>query len=262
MKTFFLIVVSCLFVKATAQELTLLDQKVLPPYETCSIDPYGNLYLGDANGRIIRIKDFEEDLTYAPPKPASISLLDASHSLRLFIFYGQIQEYTYLNRQLTTSGNFRFNDPAIGYVLLACPSFDNQIWLIDQSDFSLKKYNITLQKTALSTSLELILDRKAYQIACIREYQNKLFISEANSGIHMFDNLGNYIKSFTEPGIQYFNFSGDSIYYAKNDQLHTLNLYTEQSTSMKLPSEAYKYVLLYKDQILLLTDTEISVFKR
>ena len=73
-------------------------------------------------------------------------------------------------------------------------SNDGNIWLFDQSDFSIKKYNPTLKEVIFYTPLNNFIQSEE-EIYFMREYQNKLFIASENNGVLMFDNMGSYIKN-------------------------------------------------------------------
>jgi hypothetical protein len=163
---------------------------------------------------------------FSPPRRSNTTTIEAYRNVNIFLFYPDYQVYYYLDRFLTPTQTLSFNNSEIGYVRLATPSQDNSIWLIDDQDFSLKKYNPNFQKVEINTPLELLIDPVSYDMNFIKEYQNLVFINDKMSGIMIFDNMGNYKTKIPVKDLSYVTFYKDLLIYIKNNQLHMINLYT------------------------------------
>jgi hypothetical protein len=218
-----------------------------------SIDPYNNIIVADKHGNLAKYDSLGTEMyRYSPPKKGDITLVEAWRGVNIFIFFRELQEYNMLDRFLTSSTpNFRFNNETedeeknIGFARLATVASDNNIWVFDDESFSLKKYNTRLNNVMLHTPLDLILDPQFYDLRHIREYQNLVFISDKNSGILVFDNLGNYKSKIPYKNIDDFNFLGDEIYFLADGKLTLYNIYTSKERNLELPSQKkYSSVLL------------------
>lgn len=218
-----------------------------------SIDRYSNIFVGDDKGNIIRYDSTGmESLRFSPQKKGEISLLEAWRSVNIFLFYRELQEYTILDRFLTTSSpNLKFvnevNDTknSIGFARLATIAADNNLWIFDDVDFSIKKYNTSTNNIIITTPLELILDPSTYELTFLREYQNLLFLCDRNSGILIFDNLGNLKTKIEIQGVSYFNFYNNYVYYLSDGKLVMKNLYKDEVMTYALPeSNTYSHILL------------------
>ena len=149
-----------------------------------------------------------------------------------------------------------------GFILMATPSYDNNIWLIDQSDFSIKKYVIFQQDILSSTPFDLLLDPDHYEISFMKEYQNKVFVADKNSGILLFDNLGNFIRKYDQPGLDEFNFFKNFIYFIDGNRIMLIDLYDDHRQTITLPStKNYRHVLIFEDLYYLFNEKGMDIYR-
>jgi hypothetical protein len=239
------------------------------PIEKVSIDTYFNFYVADDKGNVFKYDSMGNQLLrFSPSKKATVSLLESWRTVNIFLFYRDIQEYTILDRFLTTSSsnstfrqNEEDNETGIGFARLASLALDNNLWIFDDEDFSLKKYNTRINKVILHTSLDLILNPSYYDLSFMREYQNLLFVNDKNSGILVFDNLGNYKTKLPYKGLSYFNFLGNNIYFISEGKLIIYDIYTSKQKSILLPGEkTYNYAPLSETKGYLFSSDSIEIY--
>lgn len=234
------------------------------PVSVVSIDRYGLFYLADEEGNIFKYDSTGALLiTYSPPKKADVTLLEAWRNVNIFVFYRSFQEYVLLDRFLSPSPNTRIEAASIGFARLATFSYDNNIWVIDETDFSLKKYNLSYSKTDLNTPLDLLLDPSLYDMNFIREYQNLVFINDKNSGILIFDNMGNYKTKIPIKGLPTIGFYNDEIYFQEGGKIRFINIYTYAERTEDLPvNKSFQFILYSKSRLYLFRNNEVEVYKR
>ena len=177
-----------------------------------SLDRQGNIYIADANGSIERFdREGQSAFTFSADKNGTVTLLEAWQGLRTFVFYRDFQEYLFLNRFLDGPGRFRIGQDLSNYFQWATLAADNNLWLIDQQELSLKKLVIDLNEFIIETPFNLNLDPRNFELTFIREYQNLLFISDRASGVLVFDNLGNYLETLPLKNLSHFSFSDNEL---------------------------------------------------
>jgi hypothetical protein len=248
---------------AYGQGRTLIKSaEMIAPTEV-SIDQAGNVYFSSEDGDIFRIgPSLEKREIFSPPNPATTNMLEAWQGLRIFTFHKEIQQYRLINRNLSLSEDYSFPAGLIGFAEAATPTFDNNIWVIDQADFSLKKYIIRSQRIASKTALDLILDMEDYEILHCREYQNRLFVSTQNKGILIFDNFGNLIKTLPYEAIGYFNFWKDVLYFIQGNKLIKINLYNNERLQTDLPEDrTWEFVLIFDQKNYLISGGHLFLYK-
>lgn len=250
-----------------------LVKSISTSVQKVSIDPYFNFYTADKNGNVFKYDSLGNQLLgFSPSKKADVTLLEAWRTLNIFIFYRDLQEYNILDRFLTTSnGNYSFTPEGdliernIGFARLATLAADNNLWIFDDQDFSIKKYNPVTEQVIIHSSLDLILDPNYYDLTYVREYQNLLFIADKNSGILVFDNLGNYKTKFPFTGVSYFNFIGNQMYFIFNKQLVVYDIYTAKQVIVPLPnpgSKDYIFALAGNNRYYFFTKDCVDIYSR
>ena len=263
MKTITFILLIFLNANAFSQEFVIDKKLAIDEPTEVSIDRVGNIYYATFHGDIIRINgDLDQQLIFSPINPNTTTILEAWQGLRVFAFHKDLQQYRLINRNLSLHEDYSFPPDAVNFAEVATPSFDNNIWVFDQVDFSLKKYDITGKRLWSRTTLDQLLDPNNYEILFCKEYQNRLFISTRDLGILIFDNFGNYIKTYDYKGITFFNFWEDALYFLDNDELVMLNLYDEVETRKSTPKDSdWLFVLIYEDKTYFFSKNEVLSYK-
>jgi hypothetical protein len=213
-------------------------------------DGQGNIYKYDSSGKA--------QLNFSPPKLADITLLEAWQTMRVFVFYRDLQEFLILDRFLNPVAQYPINQEVIGFAQMASLSADNSIWLWDSRDFSLKKYDPKNDILAVHTSFDLIFKPKNYEINFMREYQNLLIINDKTTGILLFDNLGNYKKTLAYPNLNYIGILGDELYFLQNNQLIFYDLYQLKERKIELPQlAAWRFATLLGNLVVTISEKQI-----
>jgi hypothetical protein len=221
---------------------TLKVQKTVPisPPTAFSVNRSGTLFVGDARGAV-RAYDTTGRVThtFSPPRVAEVAALDAGQNLRVFCFYRDLQEYLLLDRFLTPLPGYekpvRIAPDEVGFARLATLAQDGQLWLFDDTDFSLKKYNPVTRRVSLHVPLELVLAGQDPVFVALREYQNLVFLHDGRSGVLVFDNAGNFRSKIAAEAAGPVGFYGDELYFARDGFIHFVHLYNGTTRRLPLP---------------------------
>ncbi len=232
--------------------------------QTVSMDIYGNIFLADMQGNITHYnKDGDSIRRFAPQEPATIYVLEAWKGLKILAFYKDLQRFTWLNRFLTPIETYTLRSEQIGFARLLNYSNDGYIWIFDEQDFSLKKYDYRNQQILVRTPCDLLFPTQNYQITFLREYQNMVFLVDKNSGIFLFDNFGNFKKKLQIRNINFINFWGEHIAYLQEKTLYLHHIYKKSAErKINLPIEHnYKdFFLLTSSHIYLFTTNQMFIY--
>jgi hypothetical protein len=231
-----IILFSCFPFLCFSQTLKIIDS-LLIEHQQISVDNYRNLYLSNSKGIILKYDSLLQKINYnySPEKNAEITLLEARNSLRIFAFYREFQEYILLDRFLTHIRTAIIPNQEIGFARLAAPSADNQLWIFDDSDFTLKKLDIQSEKVILKTPLDLLLQLSNYNMVFLTEYQNQVFMVDKYSGILIFDNMGNFRRKIAVLNANFLSFDNEFVWFTDGYQLIKEDLYKEQQLKIELP---------------------------
>lgn len=251
--------------KSLGQNITLLKEIKIKPPTAVSIDNYNHLFTVDKSGNVYKYDSLGNLLyTYSPDRAGTVTSLEAWPTMQIFTFSRDQQIYSFLSRFLTPVPGFpaKVNNQQIGFVRAATIASTNQIWVFDDTDFSLKKVDPSLQKVVISSPLNQVLTNNNYQINYMREYQNLLYMQDALSGILVFDNLGNYKKALPFPGLTNFNFFKKELYFLSKQKLLFFDLYTLQERTINLPTGyQFKYGLVMENKLALFTENLLHIYE-
>jgi len=247
-----------------SQNITLVRTLPIPNPQNVSSDLYGNIYIADQQGNLTQYNAKGDSLRhFAPEQVANLHSLEAWKGLEILLFYRDLQRYTWLNRFLTPLETHNLNNEHIGFARVLTYANDGNLWLFDEQDFSLKKYNTRSNTVSLKTPCDLLFNPKTYNLSFLREYQNQVFLLDSHSGIFIFDNFGNYKKKLQFSNINFISFVKDDIVYFQRNILYLYSLYTDVQHKLYLPIEYnYKdFFLISVGYVYLFTNKEMLIFK-
>lgn len=249
----------CCF-SAIGQTISLVEKILLSEEPvSASIDKADNIYIAGNKGSVFKYdKNGEMLFTYSPQRPGNIKNIEAQSTLNTFLFYEGLQEFRFLNRFMTliTTQNF----PSDVFARLATPSSDNNLWVFDDQDYTLKKINLNYFEADIATSLSNIVSQN-FEGNHLKEYQNFVFLSDANTGIYVFDNLGNYIKLIPLESVHYFNFYEDKVYFLNNSSLVFHDLYSSEKKFIEIDSEEeYSFALVSGNYVYLVSKASLDIY--
>ncbi len=248
--------------RLTAQSLIHSHSTPIKAPVAVSTDRQGNIYVADTKGSLNKYEQNGRPIVhFSPQKLAVPSLVEAWFGLQTFIFYREFQQYTLLDRFLNPTPNYRFPEEIIGFARMTTLAPDNNLWIFDDSDFSLKKFNPRQNSIVSKNPLDLLLNLRDYDITYMREYQNNLYINDRNSGILVFDNLGNYRKKLPFSGLDSFGFADDELFYFKDGRLHFFHLYSFAERTIQLPPiKDIRFAFVNAGMVVLLDSSQMHFF--
>lgn len=189
-------------------------------------DQFFNFYITSLNGQLYKYdKKGAFLLGNSPTKPQTIDQIEAANTIRIFCFYKDLQEFNYFDRFLTFENSIKLDPMLIGYAKTATTSSDNSIWIFDEADYSLKKYDPIQQKILQNTNCGFIFEQGEHSITYMREYQNKLYLLEKDSCVYVFDNLGNFNKQIKTPYVKQISFFNNELLLLLDRKIRQINLY-------------------------------------
>jgi hypothetical protein len=246
-----------------AQQFSLVQSLAIGQPQAVSIDRLGQVYVSDQKNNLYKFSPQGQRLfTFSPAQQGRLAFVEAWNPVKTLLFYDDRQQIVLLDRFLTPITSLRLADLTDGLIRLATLAQDDQFWILNETELRLDKIDFRYPDSRLSTRLNQLLDPARHDFRLLREYQNHLYLLDRNSGIYIFDNMGNYKKKLPIKGLAYLGFKGDEAYYLKNGQLVFLNLYTLQQRAFPLPAaKAYQLVLVGDKTVHLFSATHLDVYR-
>ena len=222
------------------------------------VDRPGDLYILQTNntlkkfdtlGKLIHEQKFEQYPTTFDPRDGA----------RMFFYSNKTQRCSFFSQE--TKQEFIIEPHYAVNPTLVCSAGDNQLWILDQSDWSLKRVHPGQSRVLVESQIDQAQFNGSPEITFMREYQNFLFVIEKNTGILIFNSLGLQIKKLELPGITHFNFLGEELYYKKNDSLVFYDLFDTSMREVPIDS-ACQFALLTDLRTYLIYDTRVEILEK
>jgi hypothetical protein len=253
---------------ATDNPWTLLKRVPIKGFACASGTRNAQLVLADAQGLVTMYDTLgllqQQLSTEVAAKPSGI---EAWNSLQIMLFFSDLQKIIYADRFLLAAPTIDLPSSCVGLARVATSAPDNNIWLIDDNDFSLKKVNLAEERILLQVPLNSVLSRKnTYNFCHIREYQHHVYLADKTHGVFVFDNMGNYRKQMPFINGNLYGFANDELYYwdEKNQTINFFHLYSLAEKKIAIPQEAKEisYFFLNGKYAAFVTKTEILFYKK
>lgn len=218
-----------------------LNQPVTAAY----VDRPGDLYVQFENGTIQKF-DINGKLVEEIKPELPLALFEPRDGSRAFSFDRKGNWYSY-----GLFGTFNKQPVPEEFAIepwLVCSSGDQNLWILDGVDLSIKKLNTGKQKIEVEIYLSQDQAIQKEDFVMMREYQNFLFIHNRQQGIEIHNAIGKRIKLISGKDIQYFNFMGEELYYAQTDKLIFLDLFDGKTRELPI-DKGVQFMLLTDERV-------------
>lgn len=188
-------------------------------------------------------------------------LLDVSNPMKVLLFSPDQMRLTFLDSRL---GEIKeeLNLMRFGYeqISLAATSHSNGFWLYDPISFKIIRYDERLKKERESLNIAQLLRVEFYPTSMV-ELNNKVYLSDPNHGIYIFDIFGNYLKRIPIKEISLLQVSAEYLFFQKADRIYAFNLsdHSEVQVASGIPKNAL--FTINRNRLCILSDKAIFIYK-
>ena len=227
-------------------------------------DHLGMLYVSNEKGVITKYNSNGfQLLSYSGNTTSPIYSIDVSHTAKIFGFFKENQSYLILDRFLNPLNEALLNSSIIGNVSETAYAPDNNLWIFDQSDLSVKKIDLINNTIHTVISVSLFINSEVWDIKQIEEYQNRLYLYNSNRDVYVFDNLGNYIKKLQIKPSCNFWFENDRMVYIQEQKIYKYGLYEGEIKQIATLEDTNQYIKIISinNFIYLISKNKIIVYQ-
>ncbi len=190
------------------------------------------------------------------------TIMDVSNPLKTLLFFKNFTTVVVLDRMLSQRATLNLRKMQIFAARSACISYDNEIWVLDEQDFKLKKINENGQLLLESNDLRLITDHtvKADQIT---DHNGFVYLYDRSFGFTILDRYGAFKGTLAFPGMHSLSFTSNSVYGFNNHEMLRLDLNLKISYPVALTQvfAQASSVRVVNPYIYLLTESGVSVYR-
>ncbi|MFT7155605.1 MAG: hypothetical protein ACI8Q1_000607 [Parvicella sp.] len=198
---------------------------------TVVFDNQGNQFNINNNEIHKMSKSGDTLFVYSSNLYGNIAKLDVSNPMRPLIYYAESQKVIVTDNTLSKQQLQIINLDEIDLyqtITIANSSFDNGIWIYDQSNFQLIKINTFLKKTLETGNLSQILAKDNFRPIKMQEANGLLYLECKNNGILVFDMYGTFYKNLGLTNILQWNIANDLLFFITDSEISTFNIKTKE----------------------------------
>ena len=228
-----------------------------------STDKLGQFYIVNEDEQLIKYSSNGDSLfQFNNHQNGELALVDPTDPFNVLLYYPEFMKVVTLDRTLSPTSEYDLYDLDIVDVPAIGMSNDNNIWIYDNTSFTLKKINrngkLVVESENLSFQLQTWL-----QPTFILERGNFVFVNDPFQGIFIFDLFGKYIKTLEFKGLEDFQVENDNIIYQHESSLHVFDMSTLNEIVIPLPTEVNDedQVQVQKDFIFVRKEERVLVYR-
>ena len=245
--------------KTTAQNISIQDstnvqgtntdstfkflKKIPGSFSYLDVDVLGNIYLITDNNQLKKIRPNGDSLAVFNDvkKFGNPTLLDVSNPLKILLYYKNFSTVIVLDRFLAVRNTINFRNQNIFKVKTLANSYDNNVWIFDEQNLTLKKINDEGNVISETLDLRQLFDSVPSPTQII-DKNNFVYLYDENKGFYIFDYYGSFKNN-----LPFLNWKHIAVYGNKLMGFVGDTFYSYEINSFNLKS--YKLPPFFKDYI-------------
>ncbi len=210
---------------------------------TC--DKLGNIYVINESDRLVKYNSAGELLsTLNYNYSGSISSIDVTNPMEIFLFYKELNMVILLDNNLAFRGKINLQDWGITQAACIARSYENGIWVFDAGDLQLKKFNREGKLLQSSGNALDFAGADRLNPSNCYENGNRLLLSDSLNGLFLFDVFAGFIKRIPVQHVKSVQLLEKEIVYLQNEIIVIYNL--QNSTRKPIPSPNFTAKSVFK----------------
>jgi len=239
-----------------AQRLKKVKEIKAGKIESVAIDRLGDFFLAFKSGEIKKY-DANGKILASLKRAKAPTLLEPWFHPKIFV-YDQLGQQIAIYDRNFQSPDIKQLEPSIAIKpLLACPTNDNKLLVLDGADYSIKKVNPLNNEVTAEFYVDSAESRPNF--IYLREYQNLIFFLDKNTGIAIYNIVGKKVNQL-KTDANNFGFFGEELYFLQEGKVVFFDLYTEKIRLVDVGEG--KFVLVSDERILLVKENgRVTLFE-
>lgn len=226
-----------------------------------TVDPLGNLYWTNREGLTKYEPASKTYLHYSNPRFGQIHLVDASDPLNVMVYHRDFMHIVWLDRNLAVKETPQTASSMLaGFPGAICSSAQGGFWVFAPHQMRLQLFSQSFRLQAQSLPFFEILPAFG-EPAFIAESDNRVYISDPEAGIAVFDSFGNYLFTIEKQGIERFQVKGNQLMWFTGKELVVFDFVLHKETVFLLPEENIRSGLVRGSAIWVQTANAIRLYE-
>ena len=201
-------------------------------------DNLGNIFIVNKQQQLIKYsKDLDSLQVYNNVQRFGVlSSIDVSNPLKVLLFYKDFSTVVVLDRFLAERAVIDFRKIGIYNANAISLAYDNQIWLYDELNNTIKKINDNGEVSMEFNDFRTLFETAPYPSKII-DNNGLVYVYDAKTGILVMDYYGAYKFTLPIKEVQSLNIVNGKVLYIQNNILHFYSLLELQDKTTQLPAQ-------------------------
>lgn len=239
----------------------VLLKKVEKQADFFTTDNLGDSYLIKGHEVFKYLPDGNLQYTFSNLSYGNISFVDATNPLKILVFYRDFSRIVFLDNTLSESKlPITLQDMELEQASAVCTSFDNGLWVYDQVNFQLVRFDQDLRITQDVKNVNQ-LARETIQPDFMVEVGNWLYLNDPEKGVFVFDLFGTFFKKVPLVGLHNFQVFDEDIFYFDEGKLRSYHLRKMEEHEYILPEQDCIAARMEKERLMLLKSKALLIYK-
>jgi len=236
---------------------------IVPRPSLLAADPTGNAYV--ATGNELWMFNRRDTLyrKFSNIQMGRLTSIDASNPLKILLYFRDQGRIQFLDNNIS-----EFTQPVeleaygLEQATLACTSYDNGFWVYTPVNFGMVRFDQSMQITTEIRNIHQLINAPEINPQMMQESSNKIYLSDPDIGIMIFDVFGGYVKTIPVKGITTFQVLENRLVYMLDDGLYLYDLTTFSEEKWTWPPgvKPLQAAITY-DKLYLLTMQSLMIYK-
>jgi len=259
--TIFMLMVSSKIQAQTMLDSTVLVNEFLVNAKYIQADDLGNLYIVSPSNQLYKYNTMGKVLaTLNYNYNGSISSVDASNPMEIYVFYKELNRVLFLDNNLAYRGELDLTKLNITQASAIARSYDNGIWVFDLGDLQLKKMRKDGTINQTSGNIRQII-KTDFTPTSLLENTKQVMLCNDSIGL-LFDVFASYIKTYRFTKTTSFQLNAHYILQTTENQLNATELKIGLNKPVFQFSNKVKWSYLEKELIYLFQDNKVCIYKK
>lgn len=188
-----------------------------------------------------------------------ISSVDASNPMKIVVFYADYRRVEILDNWMTVLREVNLDEYVYMQANAICGSSTNGFWLYDENSALLKRIDDSgnLVRQSISTRQSI---GKVLQVKYLQERNGKVYVSDPQVGIVVFDMFGTYIKTLPILGANQFFVHLDKIYFFNEGKIMSYDTESLQFSTIGIDNQSIENAILVKNNYITTRGDSVFVY--
>lgn len=234
-------------------------------FSLIEVDHLGNLYAVTRDGYLKKYNASGDSVAgwYNVRARGIPTAVDVSNPMRILLYYQSYSSIAVLDRLLVQRNLIDLRQQQIFSVQAIANAYDNNIWLFDEQDFTLKKINENGAVLFESADWRMLFPESPIPVS-IMDMHNLVYLYDPKRGICSFDYYGSFKSLIPQTGLSFTGMNNGFLYGVSQNTLMQINTDNGNIATTPLPLTKEKLTGLryMNDTIYLLTKSGITIHKQ